>query len=108
MAPECEWLLPQAQPTLAHDEVHVWRASLRRPLPVLERLAGTLSPDERQRATRFGHAHDRNDFLAGRGLVRRILGHYMRVEPAHVRFAYGPQGKPALEATSPAGGLSYY
>ena len=32
-----------------------------------------------------------------RGLLRRLLGAYLNVEPGEVRFATGPAGKPELE-----------
>lgn len=84
-------------PTLAvgGDEVHVWRAALDRPGELAE-LFAALSPDERARAARFRAARDGDRFVAGRGLLRVILGRYLAREPAALRFRYGPHGKPDL------------
>ncbi|MDE3066696.1 MAG: AMP-binding protein [Verrucomicrobiota bacterium] len=77
-------------------EVHVFCAWLDLPASRLEQLAETLSGDERARAGRFAFARDRDRFLAGRGLLREILGRLLRVEPAQLVFAYGDHGKPRL------------
>ena len=62
----------------------------------LARLHAFLSDDERERAARFHFARDRDRFVAGRGQLRETLGALLKVPPAAVEFAYGPQGKPAL------------
>ncbi len=67
--------------------------------PAEERLAGlraTLAADERERAARYHFDVHRRAFEACRGAVREILGCYLALAPAAVRFQYGPQGKPAL------------
>jgi 4'-phosphopantetheinyl transferase len=83
--------------------VHVWRAALDPPPGRLDVLAGYLSPDERARAERFHFPRDRRRFLAARGTVREILGAYLGRPPAALAFAYGPQGKPALDPPDAAG-----
>jgi len=76
------------------DEVHVWHADLDRvPEPV---HADSLSADERERGRRFRFERDRRRFVAARGLLRVLLGRYLDVHPAGVRFGYGPRGKPFL------------
>jgi 4'-phosphopantetheinyl transferase len=76
------------------DEVHVWLADLDRQPPY---AALVLSNDERSRAARFHFEHDRRRFAAARALLRELLGGYLQMPPAEVRFAYGPRGKPSLE-----------
>jgi 4'-phosphopantetheinyl transferase len=72
----------------------VWWARLDRLPPVL--LAGPLSADERERAGRFRFDRDRRRFVAARGLLRLVLGRTLGLDPAGLRFAYGPRGKPSL------------
>ena len=79
---------------LSPDEVHVWSADLDR-LPEAE-LGEALSADERERARRFRFDRDRRRFTTARGLLRRLLGRYLGRDPAGLRFAYGPRGKPSL------------
>jgi 4'-phosphopantetheinyl transferase len=89
--------------TLADEDVHVWRASLDLHGPAVERLARTLSDDERARAERFRFERDRQRFVAGRGILRAILAGYLARPASRIRLRYGPLGKPALalEAGAP-------
>jgi 4'-phosphopantetheinyl transferase len=80
----------------ASDTVHLWGASLRVSPGTLASLDAVLSGDERQRADRFRFARDRDRFVAGRGLLRTILGGCLGLRPADLRFAYGSFGKPEL------------
>src|SRR4029434_4075743 len=82
--------------TLDSDEVHVWRAALDVPESQVRSLWYTLTADERQRAERYIFQKDRTHFVVARGLLRVLLGCYLRQEPRHLRFIYGPHGKPAL------------
>jgi len=89
---------------LTPDEVHLWRASLDVTVTArVTRLERTLSPDERDRATRYRFARDRVRYIVARGTLRAILGRYLDLDPAGLRFVYGPQGKPALAPEHGAG-----
>jgi 4'-phosphopantetheinyl transferase len=81
---------------LGPDELHVWEAWLDRPRDAVERLRTTLSADERARAARFRFDRDRDRFVVGRGLLRRLLGSYLGTTAAEVSFVYGAHGKPLL------------
>ena len=84
--------------TLQGDEVHVWRAALDVSESQVRSLWSTLTVDERQRAERYVFQKDRTHFVVARGLLRVLLGRYLRQDPPHLRFIYGPHGKPALAA----------
>jgi 4'-phosphopantetheinyl transferase len=79
---------------LGPDEVHVWSADLDRLPGAL--LREPLSTDERERGRRFHFERDRRRFVTARGLLRRLLGHYLGLDPSRLRFGYGPRGKPFL------------
>ena len=64
--------------------------------PILERLRATLSADERARADRFVFDEHRHRFIVARAMLRDVLGRYLQVQPADVRFYYGPHGRPEL------------
>lgn len=83
---------------LRPGQAHLWRFDLHR-VPA-EWSARLLSRDEGARATRFRFDVHRRRFVAGRAVVRTILGRYMAREPSRLEFRYGPQGKPALRSTS--------
>src|SRR5277367_2823395 len=91
-----EWSSPAATPGLADREIHVWRASLSTDEPTLRRLEATLADQEKARAARFIFERDRDRYIAARGIVRDLLGQYLRCAPQSIEFVYGPHGKPAL------------
>lgn len=89
------------------DEIHVWHARLDREAEALKQLESTLSPDEIARASRFHFAKDKNHYVAGRGLLRALLGKYLGQAPASLEFSYGQHGKPAIAGASATSGLSF-
>jgi len=62
-----------------------------------EPVAATLSAEERARAARFGTDALRARWIAGRALLRRILGSALALAPADVPLARGARGRPALK-----------
>lgn len=91
------WCLPTLETlVLESDEVHVWRSYLDLAASQIQALYQTLSADERSRAERFYFQQDQHRFIAARGILRAILGRYLRVESNQLRFGYGLYGKPAL------------
>ena len=92
------WELAPTCPTLRRDEVHVWRASLAQ--TEVERFQELLSTDERERADRFRFSRDRDNFIVARATLRKILGQYLRVPPAQLRFSYNSFGKPELHPST--------
>lgn len=91
-----DWDHPPAFLRIEGNEFHVWRASLSVSPSQLQALAAILSADERQRAERFHFEKDRGEFIAGRALLRTLLGRYLHKEPSRVEFHYGASGKPRL------------
>src|SRR5262249_61245836 len=78
------------------EEVHVWRTVLGWPDEAAADLEGSLSDDERQRMNRFRFEQHRRRYLVGRGLLRRLLGRYLNLEPHRLRFYYSQQCKQSL------------
>lgn len=81
---------------LAVGEVDVWRVPLDPPAGAVADLRRLLSPDERARLARFRLPLHRRRFTVARGVLRRVLGGYLRRPPAALRFAYGERDKPRL------------
>jgi 4'-phosphopantetheinyl transferase len=102
-----EWFPAPVALKLGTDDVHLWRASLNCEAPVLSRLETALSPDEMARANRFVISTDRNHFVAARGILRELLGAYLLLPPAELKFRYGNHGKPALEAKASDSDLQF-
>ncbi len=93
-----EWLSPPEHPTLADGEVHVWRVPLCLPDARIEGLWHTLDATERRKAESYRFERHRRRYIAATGALRSLLGRYMGVQAAGVRFVYGAHGKPILAA----------
>jgi 4'-phosphopantetheinyl transferase len=102
---ETIWQPPNADQSLPHDEVHVWRASLDQP-PWLSDFFATLAADERERAARFHFQKDRDHYITARGLLRTLLSHYLKLRPHDLSFGYSAHGKPFL-VSPPASDLRF-
>jgi 4'-phosphopantetheinyl transferase len=94
--PSSNWSLNWHNDHSIFPNVHVWAASLDLPVNTITALASILASTELDRAARFRFVRDRNRFIAGRGFMRVILGHYLSANPVELEFIYGNHGKPAL------------
>lgn len=90
------WSVPEFEPRLNKNEVHVWRASTDVSPSLQAILASSLDGEEARRARQFFLKRDRNRFMTGRGILRKILGGYLQRSPEELRFTLGSHGKPAL------------
>jgi 4'-phosphopantetheinyl transferase len=93
------WSPGPVAPALEGGAVHVWRAALDAPGRSVASLSALLTRDEQERAAAFRFERDRRRWTVGRGLLRVILGRYLRVAPDQVPLRYGSHGKPGLVAT---------
>ena len=81
---------------LGPGEVHVWSALLDPASTDIGRFSEILSPDEKERASRFHFEKNRNEFIISRGSLRVLLGSYLGVPAHELGFAYSRYGKPCL------------
>ncbi len=95
------WQTPPPDLELGTSDVHIWRAELDCPAERSAYYHSLLSPDEQERAARFKFDEHRQRFIAGRGMLRTLLGRYLNMEPQHLQFVYGAHGKPALAHDTP-------
>ena len=86
---------PVAVPTAG--AVHIWYATLDSLRPRHSELHELLDPAERERSERFRFDTDRERFILGHGLLRSLLGKYLKRDGSLVRMARGTFGKPYLE-----------
>ncbi len=91
------WNIPPIDLELPENEVHVWRSALTLPAFIRQSLQRSLAPEESARAERFYFEKDRNHFIVARGLLRTLIGQYLKIEPDQVRFCYNSYGKPLLD-----------
>lgn len=83
-------------PRLPSGEVHVWRAWLDVPATSSARLYPLLSTDERRRSAHFRFERDRQRFVVAHGVLRELLGRYLRTPPEEIAYAHNACGKPEL------------
>lgn len=91
-----KWLSVEPWPCLEAGEIHLWRVCLDVDEQRRRELALTLSARERKRAAKLRFDRHRNRYIAGRGIVRELLSHYLRRLPSTICFALGPYGKPSV------------
>ncbi len=91
---EPAWNPPTRLTQIEKGAVHIWRVNL--DLPALGHLEEKLSLDEKIRAGRFRFERDRTRFIAAHGILRLILGRYLKVEPNLVRICSDKNGKPKI------------
>jgi 4'-phosphopantetheinyl transferase len=72
----------------------VWRGIVDIPPTRLQVYRNILSDAERQRAERFRFPQHQTRFIAARGMLRSLLGHYLALAPQDIELDIGPQGKP--------------
>ena len=102
------WSLPPDDLTLAGRDVHVWRASLTVSEARLADFHAILADDERVRAARFRNPLHGAHYTVGRGVLRMLLGRYLRRQPPDIHFSYSGYGKPFIkDAAAPRFNLSH-
>ena len=94
------WQPPPSRPSLALNDVHLWRVSLTRPPFPFDLLWRVLNPAEIERAQRYRFERDRRRFVVARGMLRVILARYTGLAPNAIQFAYSDHGKPSLPSYS--------
>lgn len=95
--PRIDWPVPPERPLPAEGELLVLLACRDVPAERLAGLRGSLSPREEERARSFSREDLRVRWIAGRGMLREILGRALGIDPARVEFRSGPHGKPELD-----------
>ena len=93
--------------SLFPNDVHIWQQSLAVSPQQVQRLSALLSQDEHQRANRFRRHLNRQQYIVGRGSLRRILSQYLHLKPEQIQFGYSPLGKPFLTTNNVSSSLQF-
>jgi len=78
------------------SEVHLYCLAQPQDPAELTRLGSLLTASETVRAGLLKNESARQRYLAGRGVLREILGGYLGVDAKHLQLAAGEHGKPFL------------
>jgi len=90
------WQTVHAIPSLPGGELHIWRIGLPLLPDVLDSFHSLLTPQEVERANRLRQPQARQQFIAGRGILRRILAAASGLDPHLIPITTAPNGKPAF------------
>jgi len=101
------WRIPPHELSFPSNRIDIWRVCLESSNLSESDLAGILSPDEDDRASRFHFDEDRKRFARCRVALRIILGHYLDMHPAEIRFRYEKDGKPEIANAQDSRGLRF-
>lgn len=88
----------QAFPSLSKNEINIWLAYLPDNLRDISHFVSTLSEDEYKKAYSFKFSKDQQYFIMARGVLRCLLGKYLKTIPKNIEIVYGPWGKPYVSA----------
>jgi 4'-phosphopantetheinyl transferase len=91
---------------LRANVVHVWVLDSAAVEPACAAFATTLSSEEMLRAWSFRQEAHRQWFIARRGMLRHLLGGYLKCKPESICFGTTRFGKPTL-ARRGASGISF-
>jgi 4'-phosphopantetheinyl transferase len=97
---------PAALPSLERN-VHVWSVRLDDQRVDLTGKRDLLSPDERERSTRFHFEQHRRRYLVAHIALHEILASYLEMEPGHIFFELGANGKPKLPLELATSGVQF-
>jgi 4'-phosphopantetheinyl transferase len=78
------------------ERVHIWFVRTDLPAPSVARLRAVLDPDEQRRAGEILAPAGSRRYVVAHGAYRLILGRYLDLPPADIRWRRGPNGKPEL------------
>lgn len=84
----------QSNFVLAPTTVSIWQVSTVVMQAYLAQLTTILTETERQKANNFVFEKDKNRFIIARAVLRLLLGHYLKVNPAEIVFSQAEHGKP--------------
>jgi len=84
-------------------ELHVWAVEPHAACT----LRAWIADSERTQAERMLHAERRRMFIAARGALRMLLGHYLGCDALSLSITRGPHGKPSLIAPAGAARLAF-
>ena len=98
MMPDDDLLWEERESPLALEagEVQVWRASSGVSAAEMEEFQGLLAADEVERARRMRAGVARDEFVVGRGMLRRMVGAALEKGPRTLVFGRGEHGKPEI------------
>lgn len=102
-------------PLLFSDHIHVWTVKTTPSLELINRCQNALSEQELKRVPFFKFEAVRENYIISQGMLRILLGAYLKISPRDLKIGRHSKGKPFLldDPTlyfniSNSGGLAVY
>ena len=81
---------------LGEQDLHIWPVPLTASDAAIAAFERMLSPEEAHRCQRFHFQQHRRSYTISHGVLRALLGRYLKTSPEKIDFRYERAGKPAL------------
>ena len=89
-----KWDTQSADFSLKSNQIHIWSVALDIDIKTQIRYWKVLSEEERQRAEAFKFVKDKIKYIACRGALRQLMGHYLKTPANEISIEYVKNGKP--------------
>jgi 4'-phosphopantetheinyl transferase len=88
-------------PTFKSKQIHIWLAYFPDNYKHASYYESLLSPYEQQKMQSFRFPIDQQKYAISRGILRSLLGIYLKRDPQKIDILYGLWGKPCLSSQIP-------
>ena len=78
-------------------ELHIWQYAVNEQDYIAEKINPILSIEEREKSTRFIQEQHAIKYVCNHRFMRNVLGAYLNVLPAEIKFSHTALGKPYIE-----------
>jgi 4'-phosphopantetheinyl transferase len=82
---------------ISKGELHIWRYTVNEQDYATEKINPILSVEEREKAIRFMQEQHAIKYVCNHRFMRNVLGAYLNVLPAEIKFSHTALGKPFIE-----------
>jgi len=86
--------------SLNRDEIHIWIFDLGNSGQDISAWEHFLSEEEIQRSKKYIFQNDNQRFVARRGILRLLLGQYLRIDPTAICYQINQFGKSAIPSNA--------
>lgn len=86
--------------TLTPHQVHVWSIDKDKHINKLPFYWSVLNETEKEKASKYRFENDHNCAVISRGILRILLGTYLKTSPKNINFQFGDYGKPTIIASN--------
>ena len=78
--------------------IDIWKIPVFTDHALLDFLQKTLHKEEIEKLSRFHQQKDKQRFITSHGVLRFLLGKYLKLSPEKIQFVSGPNKKPLLKS----------